>query len=273
MKWLNKFKRTPNNHSQLIELLRKTEQSGIIDHDSLSIIESTLQIAQMQVRDIMFPRSQMSVLRENQSLQDILTIVIQSGHSRFPVVSEDDPGEVLGILLAKDLLPYFSEKTNHDFDLEDILRPATFVPESKRLNILLREFRKTHQHMAIVVDEYGSMAGIVTIEDVLEQIVGEIEDEYDINEEDYIKKLSETEYTIKALTPIEDFNEYFNVHFSDEDFDTIGGLITQQVNHVPKRNETITIEDFQFTVLNADKRRIRLLSLVIPTKAHNSSEK
>jgi len=252
----NIFKPTPKTRTQLIKVLQAAEKNNILDAGSLSMIEGILQISQMQARDIMLPYSQMSAIHEEQTLKEMLSIVIESGHSRFPVLN-DERDEVIGILLAKDLLNYcFNDK---DFDINDILRPAIFIPESKQLDSLLREFRKKRHHIAIVVDEYGSIVGLITIENILEQIVGNIEDEHDINEEANIKKLAENEYTLKAATSMEEFNGYFNTQFNNETFDTIGGLVVQQFGYIPKRDENITIKEFCFTILKADSRRVYLL--------------
>ena len=249
--------RIPKTREQLVSLLRECEQRHIINPDALSMIEGVIQVSDMQVREVMIPRTQMIVIEHDQKLKDILPIIIESAHSRFPVLG-DTQHEVIGILLAKDLLTYLSSNDNDKFEIRDILRPATFIPESKRLNVLLTEFRSNRNHMAIVADEYGGVSGLITIEDVLEQIVGEIEDEFDIDEDIFIHKYSESKYTVKALTPIEEFNEYFGLEFEDE-FDTIGGLVMHKFGHVPRRDESITIGDIRFQVLRADKRRVHLL--------------
>lgn len=262
--WLKQLRQLftrPRTRDQLLDLLRDVESHTLLDADALAMIEGVVQVADMKVRDIMIPRSQMVVVSEDQELQTFLPIIIQSTHSRFPVIG-DDKDEVIGILHAKDLLSYTMNNAK-DFDILDILRPVVVVPESKRLDVLLKEFRIKRHHMAIVVDEYGGVAGLVTIEDVLEQIVGEIEDEFDIEETDYIKKHSETRYTIKALTPIEDFNAFFKSNLSDEEFDTIGGLVMHGFGHMPKRGEAIDIENYHFEVLHADRRQIHLLQATI----------
>lgn len=267
--WLERLSHTllrePQDREQLVELLRDAEQRNLLDDQALAMIEGVLQISEMQVRDIMIPRAQMVVVEEDALLKEFLPHIIESGHSRFPVIGESRD-EVVGILLAKDLLPYNVSKETTVFNIRDILRPAAIVPESKHLDKLLQEFRRTHNHMAIVVDEYGGVAGLVTIEDVLEQIVGEIEDEYDIDDETFIKKLSETQFTIKALTPIEDFNQYFNAKLDDSEFDTVGGLVTHAFGRLPGRGETIAIDSFRFKVLHADNRRIRLLRMTLRKK-------
>jgi len=250
--------REPKDRQQLMDMLRDAEERDILSSEMLSMIESVLQVSEMQVREVMIPRSQMVVVEQGSSLETLIPIVINSGHSRFPVIGDDD---VIGILLAKDLLPYSFQKTKQEFMLSAIMRPAIFVPQSKRLDILLREFRVKRNHIAMVIDEYGHVAGLVTIEDVLEQIVGEIEDEHDIDEDDDIKKHEDGSYTVKAATDIDDFNEYFSVEFNDEEFDTLGGLVAKAFGHLPKRGETIKIHEFRFKVLHSDNRRIHLLEV------------
>lgn len=250
----------PRDREDLLELLRDAQRRNLFDADAQAMIEGVLQVADRQVRDIMVPRSQMVVIEKDAPLEQVLPIVIESGHSRFPVISESRD-EVIGIVLAKDFLRFFTENPPGGFSVREYLRPATFIPESKRLNMLLKEFRASRNHMAIVVDEYGGVAGLVTIEDVLEQIVGEIDDEHDVDEEGSILDNGDGRYTVKALTPIEDFNEYFGTRFSDEDFDTIGGLVLAEFDHMPKRGERITIAGMQFRVLRADNRRIHLLEV------------
>jgi len=250
----------PKDREQLVELLRDAQQRDLLDPDALTMIEGVLQVAEMQVRDIMVPRAQMAVVERDASLDKIMPVIIESAHSRFPVIG-DSRDEVVGILLAKDLIAYNGPDAVKNFNVRDILRPAVFIPESKRLNVLLKEFRASRNHMAIVVDEYGGVAGLVTIEDVLEQIVGEIVDEHDIEEDAYIKKHNDNVYAVKALTPIEEFNQYFDSVFSDEEFDTIGGLVMQRFGRLPRRGEVITIDHFRFKVLNADSRRIHLLQV------------
>ena len=252
----------PRDQAQLLELLHDAERRNLLDADALAMIEGVLQVSDMQVRDIMIPRSQMVVVERDEEPGAFIPRIIESGHSRFPVVG-DSRDEVIGILLAKDLLTYCSGDIRERFNIRDLLRPAVFVPESKRLNVLLKEFRASQNHLAVVVDEYGGVAGMVTIEDVLEQIVGEIEDEYDIEEDSFIYRRSETVYTVKALTPIDEFNEYFGSDFSDDEFDTIGGLLLKAFGHLPKRGEDVCLGRFHFTVVRADNRRIHLLQLDI----------
>jgi magnesium and cobalt transporter len=232
----------------------------VIDQDAHSIMEGAMQVSDMQARDIMIPRSQMVFIKAEGTLEDLLPQIIRSAHSRYPVIG-DSPDVILGILLAKDLLPQILNPDNGNFKIEELLRPAMVVPESKRLNVLLREFRENRNHMAIVIDEYGGVAGLVTIEDVLEEIVGEIEDETDAQVDRSIHMISKNEYMVKALTPIEEFNTYFDCDFSDDDFDTIGGLVIQAFGHMPTRHETTTIDDFKFEVIKADQRKIYSLRM------------
>ncbi|MGB0360615.1 MAG: HlyC/CorC family transporter [Endozoicomonas sp.] len=258
-KFTGMFSHDPKDRNALLTILRDAGTRGMLDDEALSIIEGAVQVADMQVREIMIPRSQMVCVDEDQNPSEFLPQVIESSHSRFPVIG-DTKDEVIGILLAKDLLPLILNTTGK-FNIKNHLRPATFIPESKRLNVLLREFRTNRNHMAIVIDEFGGVAGLVTIEDVLEQIVGDIEDETDVDEDSFIKPADDLEHSfiVKALTPIEDFNEQFTTKFPDDEFDTIGGIVMQEFGHMPIRNESVEISDFRFDVLNADGRRIRLL--------------
>ncbi|KTT11957.1 magnesium transporter [Pseudomonas oryzihabitans] len=259
--WLERivqaFAHEPKSRQELLELLREAHENKVLDSEVLSIVEGAISVADLQVRDIMVPRSQIISIRAHQTPAEFLPAVIEAAHSRYPVIG-DGPDDVLGLLLAKDLLPLLLDH-ERTFDLKSALRPATFVPESKRLNVLLREFRTTHNHMAIVVDEYGGVAGLVTIEDVLEQIVGEIEDEHDVEEESFIKSLPNGDFVVKALTPIDTLNEILETRFGDTEADTAGGLVMNRLGHLPKRNEETVIDDFRFRVLNADGRRIHLL--------------
>ncbi|MEX0941120.1 MAG: transporter associated domain-containing protein [Pseudomonadales bacterium] len=266
--WLERlsqvFTGEPGSRSELLELLRSAEQRDLLDAEALSIIEGAMTVADMQVREIMIPRSQVTIVKLEMEPEEFLPLIIESGHSRFPVIG-DNPDDVVGILLAKDLLPLaLKDNAGSKFSMKDLLRPCSPIPESKRLNVLLQEFRSTRNHLAVVYDEYGGVSGIVTIEDVLEQIVGEIEDEFDFDEDDFIKKHDEKNYIIKALTPIDEFNAVFNAGFNEDEFDTIGGFVTQYFGHLPKRDERINIDGYRFKVLNADNRRIRLLQLKIP---------
>jgi len=258
--------RGPEDREQLFELLKSSYEKNLMDADSLSMIEGVLQVSEMQVRDIMIPRSQMDVIDISHPPEKFIPFVIETAHSRFPVI-EDDKNDVIGILLAKDLLKYYA---GDDFEIRDMLRPTVFIPESKRLNVLLKEFRGSRNHIAIVVDEYGGVSGMVTIEDVLEQIVGEIEDEFDFDEtEDNIIQDKNGHYRVKASTEIEDFNEYFNVNFSNEEFSTIGGLIIHAFGQLPKRDEKITFEGFKITILRADSRKLYSVLLEIDSPSNS----
>ncbi len=262
--WLEKLGQAlsgePKDRTELVELIRDAQQRHLLDMDALSMIEGVLQVSEMQVRDIMIPRSQMVLVEQDATLEALLPVIGESGHSRFPVIGENRD-EVVGLLLAKDLLPYFINDHTHSFNVRDVLRPAVFVPESKRLNILLKDFRANRNHMAIVVDEFGCAAGLVTIEDVVEQIVGEISDEHDVDEDLYIKQAGENRFIIKALTPIDDFNEHFDSQLDDDEFDTIAGLVMKEFGRMPKRGEVVAIDHFHFKVLSADGRRVHLLEV------------
>ncbi|MCE3043901.1 HlyC/CorC family transporter [Legionella sp. 16cNR16C] len=248
----------PQNKDELISLLRDAQIRSLIDSETLGMIEGVIQFSQMRVRDIMLPKKQITFISLHDDFNKIVETVTSSGHSRFPVM-DDDEDDIIGILHAKDLLR-FNGHTEDEFDLSDIIRLATFVPESKRLDVLLSEFRNNRNHMALVVDEYGAVSGFVTIEDVIEQIIGDIEDEFDIDEEAYLKAHGDSQYIIKAHMPIEEFNEQLNCHFSDEVYDTIGGIVMAGFGYLPKRGEIITLDQFEFKVINADARRIKLLS-------------
>ncbi len=252
----------PKDREQLLEVLRDAHDRNLLDLDAFSMIEGVLQVSEMQVRDIMIPRSQMVVIERDAPVEEILALIVRSGHSRFPVIG-DNRDEVVGMLLAKDMLWYYMEGQRDAFNIRELLRPASFIPESKRLNVLLKEFRASRNHLAVVIDEYGGVAGMVTIEDVIEQIVGEIEDEHDIEEGTYILDHEANRFTVKALTPIEDFNAHFGTRFSDEEFDTIGGLLLNALGHMPKRGETVHIDGLAFKVLRADNRRVHLLQVTV----------
>jgi magnesium and cobalt transporter len=262
--WIDKiallFSTEPRNRGDLEDVLTVAAENEVIDEDARSIMEGAMQVSDMQARDIMIPRGQMVVIKTEATLEEILPQIIRTAHSRYPVIG-DSSDNILGILLAKDLLPQILSENNIDFKIEDLLRPTMVVPESKRLNVLLREFRENRNHMAIVIDEYGGVAGLVTIEDVLEEIVGEIEDETDVEADRFIRRISSDDFFIKALTPIDEFNEYFNSDFNDEDFDTIGGLVIQAFGHMPARNEIATIDKFEFKVINSDQRMIHSLRM------------
>lgn len=263
---LKLFAGDPQNRSEIKHILREAEGRQIVDSDALSIMEGAIQVADMQVREIMIPRNQMVCVKAGQSAKDFLPQVIESAHSRFPVLGDNDD-EVLGIMLAKDLLPLVLSENSSNFRLKDIMRPVTYVPESKRVNVLLKEFRATRNHMALVIDEYGGLAGLVTIEDVLEQIVGDIEDEHDFDEEDsFIKQVDDHTYMVKALTPIEDFNEAFGSKFENIEFDTIGGAVVDKFGRLPECDESITMDKFSFKVVNANNRQIHLLEVTTSEK-------
>jgi magnesium and cobalt transporter len=253
--WLS---REPDNKEELLELLHAAYENNLLDADALSMIEGVMQVSEMQVREIMIPRAQMDVVDINDPPEKLLPYIIEAAHSRFPAI-DGDRDDVVGILLAKDLLRLC---TGEDVDLRDMLRPAIFIPESKRLNVLLREFRASRNHIAIVVDEYGGVAGLVTIEDVLEQIVGDIEDEYDYDEaEDNIVADEKGTWRVKAQTEVADFNDTLDAKFSDDEYDTVGGLVVHAFGRLPKRGETVEIGGFRFQVLRADSRRLHSLKV------------
>ncbi len=263
--------REPEDRDQLVELLHAAHEKQLLDADALSMIEGVMQVSEMQARDVMIPRSQMDMIDVDDSPEEFIPFVMEAAHSRFPVY-EKNRDNVIGILLAKDLLRYYTAPA--DFDMRDTLRPAVFVPEAKRLNILLREFKANRNHIAIIVDEYGGVAGLVTIEDVLEQIVGDIEDEFDFDEtEDNILPDKSGRFRVKAVTDIEDFNEHFKVNFSDEDFDTVGGLVVNQFGRVPKRGESVTFDGFKFSVIRADSRMVHSMIVEKIELALNDADK
>ena len=246
--------REPGDREQLAQLLRSAYSRNLLDADAMSIIEGALNVSEMQVRDIMIPRAQVDFIDINEPIETFIPQVIATAHSRFPVIDQNKD-DVIGVLLAKDLLRHYAGE--EEFNVREMLRPAVFVPEAKRLNVLLREFRASRNHMAIVVDEYGGVAGLVTIEDVLEQIVGDIEDEYDFDEAaDNILPEAGGRWRVKALTQISDFNAHFGTHFADEASDTIGGLVIKHLGRLPRRGETHIIEGLRFQVLRADSRRV-----------------
>ncbi len=262
--WLRRLTdKGPRDRAELVELLRAAARAGMIDADALAMIQGVLRVSDLHVRDIMVPRSQMVVLERDSGPQSLLPAVIESGHSRFPVIG-DDRDQIVGILLAKDLLRYFAEGASGNFDIREVLRPVVFVPESKRLNVLLKEFRVSRNHMAIVVDEYGGVSGLVTIEDVIEEIVGEIADEYDTDEDQTIRREGDSQFIVQALTRVQEFNEHFATRFSDEEYDTIGGLVMHQFGRLPRRGEAVTMEGLEFKVLRADRRRIDQLRVTTP---------
>jgi magnesium and cobalt transporter len=253
----------PRDLAALVDFLREASGRGLFDGDALVMLEGVLAVADMQVRDIMVPRSQMVFVERDESAARLVELVIESGHSRFPVIGEDRD-QILGILLAKDLLR-LQAAGDESFEIREYMRPVVFVPESKRLNVLLKEFRRSHNHIALVVDEYGGVCGLVTIEDVIEQIVGEIDDEHDVEDDQTIRRESGREFTVRALTPIADFNEYFGTAFSDEEYDTIGGLLMQEFGRLPRRGETIEIGELEFRIVRADRRRIDTVRVITPT--------
>ena len=248
---------------ELMEALRHAATRRLFDEEALNIFFGALNVADMHARDIMIPRSSLVVVHEDQPLEELLPLVVESGHSRIPVVG-DDPNDVKGILHTKDLLPLVLSEDLSRFDMKDCIRATRVIPESKRLNVLLQEFRATRNHMAVVVDEYGQLAGAITIEDVLEQIVGEIEDEYDVDDESVVQQIEPCNFHVKATATVEDFNEFFGTDFSDDEFDTIGGLVLQAFGHLPDRGESVDLEGFIFEVMNADSRRLRLLRVITP---------
>jgi magnesium and cobalt transporter len=257
-KWLERLStmllREPEDREQLIELLHSAYDRNLLDSDALSMIEGVMQVSEMKASDIMVPRSQMDVIDISETPDKFVPLMIETAHSRFPV-TENSKDNVIGILLAKDLLRYYAG--GEEFNAREILRPVVFIPESKRLNVLLKDFRSNRNHIAIVVDEYGGVAGLVTIEDVLEQIVGDIEDEYDYDEsEDNIVQELSGHYRVKAITEIDDFNKMLDVEFSDDDYDTVGGLVLNKFGRLPKRGESVVIGSLKFIVLRADSRRL-----------------
>jgi len=263
--WLKKITRSfsnePKSPDDVREFLRQAQDNHLLDNIAFNIIAGAIEVSDLQVRDVMIPRPQMTVVKESDIPEEFLPLIIESGHSRFPVIG-DNPDEITGILLAKDLLPLILSNNVAKFKVKDILRAATVIPESKRLTQLLNEFRTNRYHMAVVVDEYGGISGLITIEDVLEEIVGEIEDEFDTDEEDaFIRPIENDQTLVNALTPIEEFNEHFGLDFSDEEFDTIGGIVMKHFGRLPSRNESIEIADLKFKILTSDKRRIRILQV------------
>ena len=256
--------REPADRANLVQLLRSAYQRNLLDADALSIAEGALTVSEMQVRDIMIPRAQMDVIDIKEPVEQFMPQVIGSAHSRFPVIDQNRD-DVIGVLLAKDLLRHYAGE--EQFNVREMLRPAIFVPESKRLNVLLREFRASRNHMAIVVDEYGGVSGLVTIEDVVEQIVGEISDEYDESEGAKILKQDERRYLVNGLTPVADFNQYFKADLPLDEFDTIGGLVVHRFGHMPRRGESVRIERFGFNVQRADTRRVHQLQVTVTPEA------
>jgi magnesium and cobalt transporter len=252
------------DRSQLIEMLAESQQRGVLDADAFAMLEGVLEVAELQVRDIMVPRAQMVCVRRDDPLARIMAAVVESGHSRFPVL-EDDRDDVVGILLAKDLLRFYAGAAGR-FDMREYLRPAVFVPESKRVNVLLKEFRGNRNHMAVVIDEYSGVAGLVTIEDVIEQIVGDIDDEHDIEDDANIRREGDRHFTVRGSTRIDEFNQYFNTDLPTDEFDTVAGLVMKQFGRMPRRGEATSLGEFEFRVARADRRRIDSLRVTIPSK-------
>jgi magnesium and cobalt transporter len=267
-RWLKKiaqgFVGEPQDRNELLAVLREAGQRGLVDPDALSMLEGVLEVGDLQVRDIMIPRAQMVFVRRDDPFAKLLPVVVESGHSRFPVMDEDRD-DIVGILLAKDLLRLYTQDVRERFDIREFMRPVVFVPESKRLNVLLKEFRGNRNHMALVVDEYGGVSGLVTIEDVIEQIVGEIDDEFDVEDDHNIRKEAERQFTVRGVTRIDEFNEYFGAHLSEEEgFDTVAGLLMKEFGRLPRRGDAATIDGFEFRVTRADRRRIDALRVVPP---------
>ncbi|MFU8896211.1 MAG: HlyC/CorC family transporter [Gammaproteobacteria bacterium] len=259
-RWVEAFRIAPRDRQALLDIMEDARRNQILEADEHSMLEGVLEVSTIQVRDIMIPRGQMAVVERNATPQQMLQIILDSGHSRFPVIA-DDRDEVIGILLAKDLLRYFAENGQERFRIKECLRPAVFIPESKRLNVLLKEFRVSHNHMAIVVDEYGGVSGLLTIEDVLEQIVGEIDDEHDPDEEVMIVPEQDGAWRVDALTRIEDVNDELGTTFSDEEYDTIGGLVMNRLGRLPRKGESLELDGMRLTVLRADRRRVQSVRL------------
>jgi hemolysin (HlyC) family protein len=267
-RWLKRitqsFSGEPQDREELLAVLREAGERGLIDSEALTMLEGVLEVGDIQVRDIMVPRAQMVCVRRDDPSQTIMPIVVESGHSRFPVM-DGDRDDIVGILLAKDLLRLCISDQDERFDIREYMRPAVFVPESKRLNVLLKDFRRNRHHMAIVVDEYGGVSGLVTIEDVMEQIVGEIDDEFDVEEDLNIRKDADRQYTVRGVTRIDEFNEYFGSELSEEEgFDTVAGLMMKELGRLPRRGESANIAGFEFRVARADRRRIDALRVVPP---------
>jgi len=262
--WLQRIarglRRRPKERTELIEVLQDAEGENLIDADTAGMMEGALLVSEIRVRDIMVPSSQMAFVEADHSPKEFLPVVIESGHSRFPVVDTKHE-KVIGILLAKDLLPLAADPA-YPFEIRDVLRPAVFVPESKRLNILLREFRQSRNHLAIVIDEYGEIAGLVSIEDVIEQIVGDIDDEYDVDDEEFVRQHRANRFTVKANVPIARFNEFFGCSLPDTEYDTIGGLVVHHFGRLPSRGEKVEFDGFDFKVLRADRRRVQILRVL-----------
>jgi magnesium and cobalt transporter len=267
-RWLKRitqsFSVEPQDRAELLAVLHDAGERGLLDGEALTMVEGVLEVSDLQVRDIMVPRAQMVCVRRDDPAATLLPIVVESGHSRFPVM-DADRDDIVGILLAKDLLRLCISDGRERFDIREYMRPSVFVPESKRLNILLKDFRRNRNHMALVVDEYGGVSGLVTIEDVIEQIVGEIDDEFDVEDDQNIRKEADRQYTVRGVTRIDEFNEYFGAKLSEEEgFDTVAGLLMKQLGRLPRRGEVASIDGFEFRVSRADRRRIDSLRVVPP---------
>ena len=267
MSWIRKLGRALSGEAEhrddLVQLMRQALERGLIDTDALQMLEGVLGVADLQVRDIMIPRAQMVAIRRDDPPQKLLPVIVESRHSRFPVV-DDDRDDVVGILLAKDVLRLYAAGREDEFDIRECMRPALVVPESKRVNVLLKEFRRNRNHMAIVVDEYGGVAGLVTIEDAIEQIVGDIDDEFDVDDDQNIRKEGDRQFVVRGGTPIAEFNEYFGTELPDAEIDTDAGLVMKQLGHMPRRGETVLIGDLEMRVLRADRRRVDALKVIPP---------
>jgi magnesium and cobalt transporter len=272
-RWRSRFTRTlaagVKDRAQLVEMLAESQQRGVLDAELFAMLEGALAVADLQVRDIMVPRTQMVCLRRGDPIARIVAAVVESRHSRFPVLGGDGD-EVAGILLAKDLLRLFAGGTL-GFDMREYLRPALFVPEAKRLNVLLREFRDSRNHMAIVVDEYGGVAGLITIEDVIEQIIGDIDDEFDVEDDQNIRREGERQFSVRGSTRIDEFNQYFHAELPQGEFDTVAGLVMKQLGRMPRRGESVMLGVFEFRVMRTDRRRIDSLRVTIPPQFHTAA--
>ena len=266
-RWLKRITQSlggePQDRGELVQMLRDSGERGLLDTDALTMLEGVLEVADLQVRDIMVPRVQMVFIRRNEPPERIMPAVIESGHSRFPVMDEDRDN-IVGILLAKDLLRLCVAESSERFDIKEYMRPAVFVPESKRLNVLLKEFRRNRNHMALVVDEYGGVSGLVTIEDVIEQIIGEIDDEFDVEDDQNIRRETGRQFAVRGVTRLDEFNEYFGTSFASEEFDTVAGLLMKELGRLPRRGEAVVMDGFEFRVVRGDRRRIEGLRVTAP---------
>jgi magnesium and cobalt transporter len=271
-RWRSRFTRTlaagVKDRAQLVEMLAESQQRGVLDAELFAMLEGALAVADLQVRDIMVPRTQMVCVGREDDIARILSAVVESRHSRFPVLGNGHD-DVAGILLAKDLLRLFADSERESFDMREYLRPAVFVPEAKRLNVLLREFRDSRNHMAIVVDEYGGVAGLVTIEDVIEQIVGDIDDEFDVEDDQNIRREGERQFSVRGATRIDEFNQFFHAELQTGEFDTVAGLVMKQLGRMPRRGESVMLGEFEFRVMRSDRRRIDSLRVTIPPQFHS----